>query len=37
MRGLDRHLDFRDFHWVPVTVRDLMLEITEPVSVPLIL
>ncbi len=35
MRGLDPHLDFRNFHRVPVAVRDLMLEITEPVTVPL--
>jgi hypothetical protein len=33
MRGLDRQLDFRDFHRVPVAVRDLVFEITKAVTV----
>jgi hypothetical protein len=34
---LDHELDFRDLDWVPVAVRDLMLEVTQPVAMPLAL
>lgn len=34
LAGLDDQLDLRDFHRVPVAVRDLVLEVAKPMSVP---